>query len=79
MKVIEVGTRVRAKHTITEDGGDPDPEAEAFEPGFVHAEEGEEGVVESIDMQGDDVALNVRFDRSGILCVVGDLEVEAVQ
>ena len=79
MEVIEVGTRVRAEHTITDDGANPNPNAEPFESGFIHALPGGEGVVESIEMQGGDIALNVRFDRSGVLCVVGDIEVEAVE
>ena len=79
MEVIEVGTRVRAKHTITEDGGDPDPAAEPFNPGFIHAKPGEEGVVESIETHGDQIMLNVHFDRSDILCTVGEIEVEAVE
>ena len=79
MEVIEVGARVRAKHTITEDGSDPDPNAELMGPGYVHAEEGEEGVVVYIEMQGDDVVLTVRFDRTGTACVVGDIEVKVIE
>ena len=79
MEVIEVGTRVRAKHTITEDGGDPDPNAEPLGPGFIHAKLGEEGVVHSIDTQGGDIVLNVHFDRSDMICTVGEIEVEAVE
>ena len=79
MEVIEVGTRVRAKLAITEDGGDPDLDAKPFNPGFIHAKPGEEGVVDSFGKAGDEIVLNVHFDRSDMLCTVGQMEVEVVE
>ena len=84
MKIIEVGTRVRALHTLTEDGSDPDPEAKPFESGFVHAREGDEGEVLDIT-QGlvlghpEETTLDVVFDRTGIRFTLLAVEVEPVE
>ncbi|MFW5968155.1 MAG: hypothetical protein ACOCV2_11585 [Persicimonas sp.] len=86
MKIIEEGSRVRALVQIVEDGGDPDPEAEPLEEGWVHAEPGDEGVVVDIDQavsleEGveDTAAMNVRFDRTDTVCMVLPPEIEIVE
>ena len=84
MKIIEVGTRVRALHTITEDGSEPDAAAKPCDPGFVHAREGDEGEVVGIRKglvigEPEEATLDVVFDRTGIVMTVIAMEVEAVE
>ena len=85
MKIIKVGTRVRVLHTITDDGGPPDESAEAVGPGYIHAREGEEGVVIHIENaltpEGptDEAAINVEFDRTGTVSMVLAEEIEVAE
>lgn len=89
MKVIEVGTRVRALKLITDDGGPEDPEAEPAGPGWVHARPGDEGVVtwvgpvkfldfEEGTFEEDEalVGITVHFDKSETSCTVMAFELE---
>jgi len=54
--------RVVAVRRITEEDAQPNRQAEPCEPGWVHAEPGDEGVVMHTSAQG---AQTVRFIRSG--------------
>ena len=75
------GQRVRATCQVTEDGSSTGDPAKLFinddgtsNPDYVHAEPGDEGVVESID-NGDPF---VRFDRTGTATILGSDEIEPV-
>lgn len=84
MKTIEVGTRVVALRQLVEADEEPNPAAEPGESGFVHAEKGDEGVVEDIDtvtpvgeLDAEPEALVlVRFDRtaSATMCFVDEVD-----
>lgn len=88
---LEEGTRVRATKRIVESDVEPDPEAEPCYPGWVHAEEGDEGEVAFVDPvtfvrdgetgevdRLDKPSITVRFDQSGTATLVLDGEVEAI-
>lgn len=72
------GQRVRATCQVTEDGSSTGDPAKLFinddgtsNPDYVHAEPGDEGVVESID----DGVPFVKFDRTGTATIVSAGEI----
>ncbi len=85
--IIEEGSSIRATSQITESGGEPDPNAEPYDDGWVHAEPGEEGVVIDIQqavsleegVEEGNAALTVKFDRTGTTCTIFAPEVVPVK
>jgi hypothetical protein len=62
---------------ITEDGAcEGDPEAEMPHPAYIHAEPGDEGVVEDLNQEED--IPSVRFDRTGTATIVFEPEIKEV-
>jgi len=73
-----VGTRVVALCQIVEDGSSPgNPESRPLEGDFIHAEPGEEGVVEDVDSERG--IPSVRFNRTGTATIVSDSEIKEVE
>lgn len=68
--VVKVGDRVVAEGRITEGGaGHPGKESAKFpDPHYIHAEEGDIGVVSGVN---DDGLPTVRFERTGTATIVG--------
>jgi hypothetical protein len=85
--IIEEGSRIRATSQVVEDGGEPDPNADPFDDGWVHAEPGDEGVVLSINqavsleegLEEETAAITVEFDRTGTVCTVFAPEIELIE
>lgn len=91
--MAEVGDRVVAVIRITEHFGevgdelcerdivDPEDGTKHINPRFVHANPGDEGVVESVssDELGDPYMATVRFDRTGTSCPVFSEEIKKVR
>lgn len=74
---FEPGMLVVARRRITEDDADPDPNAEPLEPGWVHCEPGDVGVVEAVhDFQHGHP--DVLFFRAGTLTLCFQYEVVPV-
>lgn len=67
--VVKVGDKVVAESTITEGGEYPgDTSAKFPAPRYIHAVEGDIGVVEHVDEAG---LPTVRFERTGTATIVG--------
>lgn len=74
-----VGARVIATCRITEAGGETigDPKAEFPAPNYVHAETGEGGVIEHVEIRDDGLGEpTVRFDRKRTSTIVSRKEIE---
>lgn len=61
-----------AMKQITESGGAGDPDATFPQPGYIHAEKGDEGVVDGVDPA---CGVTVRFHRTGTATLVSMEEV----
>lgn len=67
--LVKVGDKVVAEQTITEAGGHPgDTSAKFPSPRYIHATEGDIGVVEHVNEEG---LPTVRFERTGTATIVG--------
>ena len=71
----KIGQRVWATGTVTEGGATADRSAKFPDAGYIHAEAGDEGTVEYVDVDG---YATVRFDRTRTATIVDGGEIRPV-